>query len=202
MYDLLAERSEEPVRRAGLKMLHAEAGDRVLEIGFGTGFNFFLTADLALKYKTALTYYAVEKNLPDYKDYIKLNHTTHFSMNSAWLNFLSWRSHSSMLKNGVYKIVHRNINLYLILSDAIDMKLPENLFDAVYQDAFSPNVNPELWTISFFKKIILAMKPGAKLSTYSAKGDVKRALQEAGYFVNKLPGPIGKREMLVASRSL
>ena len=88
----------------------------ILEIGFGTGFNFFLTADLALKYKTGLTYYAVEKNLPDYKDYIKLNHKTHFSMNSAWLNFLSWRRHSSMLKNGVYKIVHRNINLYPFLS--------------------------------------------------------------------------------------
>jgi len=36
-YDLLAERSEEPVRRAGLEMLRAQAGERMLEIGFGTG---------------------------------------------------------------------------------------------------------------------------------------------------------------------
>jgi ubiquinone/menaquinone biosynthesis C-methylase UbiE len=37
VYDLLAERSEQPVRQAGLKMLDARPGERVLEIGFGTG---------------------------------------------------------------------------------------------------------------------------------------------------------------------
>lgn len=37
VYDMLAERSERPVRAAGLKMLDAHSGDRVLEIGFGTG---------------------------------------------------------------------------------------------------------------------------------------------------------------------
>lgn len=37
VYDLLAERSEEPVRRAGLEMLAARPGERILEIGFGTG---------------------------------------------------------------------------------------------------------------------------------------------------------------------
>ncbi len=37
VYDLLAEHSEQPMREAGLKMLAAAAGERVLEIGFGTG---------------------------------------------------------------------------------------------------------------------------------------------------------------------
>jgi len=37
VYDLLAERSEQPMRDAGLKMLAAAPGERVLEIGFGTG---------------------------------------------------------------------------------------------------------------------------------------------------------------------
>lgn len=37
VYDLLAERSEAPVRRAGLAMLDAQPGQTILEIGFGTG---------------------------------------------------------------------------------------------------------------------------------------------------------------------
>ena len=36
-YDLLAERSEQSVREIGLQMLAATAGEKVLEIGFGTG---------------------------------------------------------------------------------------------------------------------------------------------------------------------
>ena len=37
VYDLLADRNEEPVRQAGLEKLSARLGEKVLEIGFGTG---------------------------------------------------------------------------------------------------------------------------------------------------------------------
>jgi len=37
VYDILAEHSEAPVRKAGIEMLHAQPGWQVLEIGFGTG---------------------------------------------------------------------------------------------------------------------------------------------------------------------
>ena len=37
VYDLLADRSEAPVRRAGLELLKARAGEKVLELGCGTG---------------------------------------------------------------------------------------------------------------------------------------------------------------------
>lgn len=37
VYDLLADRSEEPVRQAALGKLNARSGEKVLEIGFGTG---------------------------------------------------------------------------------------------------------------------------------------------------------------------
>jgi ubiquinone/menaquinone biosynthesis C-methylase UbiE len=37
VYDLLADRSEAPVRKAGLDLLKIRAGESVLEIGFGTG---------------------------------------------------------------------------------------------------------------------------------------------------------------------
>ena len=37
VYDLLSEHTEQPVRQKGLDMLAATAGERILEIGFGTG---------------------------------------------------------------------------------------------------------------------------------------------------------------------
>ncbi len=37
VYDLLAERSEAPIRRKGLELLAALPGETVLEVGFGTG---------------------------------------------------------------------------------------------------------------------------------------------------------------------
>ncbi len=37
VYDLLAEHAEAPVRRAGIEMLKVRKGEKILEIGFGTG---------------------------------------------------------------------------------------------------------------------------------------------------------------------
>lgn len=71
-------------------------------------------------------------------------------------------------------------------------------FDAVYLDAFSPDNNPECWTEAFFENLRQLMAPHAKISTYCAKGSVRRALMAAGFVVKKLPGPPGKREIMVA----
>ena len=92
-----------------------------------------------------------------------------------------------------------NIHLTIHWCDASTMTLPEAYFDAIYLDAFSPDSNPECWTTSFFTQLRQALvhKTG-RLSTYSAKGNVRRALLTAGFTVSKLPGPPGKREIIVA----
>jgi tRNA U34 5-methylaminomethyl-2-thiouridine-forming methyltransferase MnmC len=185
---------------AVLEKFQAEEKVAVLEIGFGTGFNFFLTAREAQKQKAELTYYAVENDLLSYNDFSKLNHQQLFSDDPVRNYFLNWRKDIKELKSGIHEIVFKNIRLILICSNALHVNLPVNYFDAVYLDAFSPDVNPELWTSSFFLQIRPSMKPSARLSTYSAKGSVKRALQNAGFVVHKQPGPKGKREMLVAIR--
>jgi tRNA U34 5-methylaminomethyl-2-thiouridine-forming methyltransferase MnmC len=71
-------------------------------------------------------------------------------------------------------------------------------FNLIYFDAFGARVQPELWTELIFKKMYQALKKDGVLVTYSAKGSVRRALQTVGFFVEKLPGPPGKREMLRA----
>ncbi|RMG30503.1 MAG: SAM-dependent methyltransferase, partial [Bacteroidetes bacterium] len=71
-------------------------------------------------------------------------------------------------------------------------------YNLIYFDAFAPNAQPELWTTEIFSRLFRMCVPGAILTTYSAKGDVRRSLMAAGFEVEKLPGPPGKREMLRA----
>ena len=73
-------------------------------------------------------------------------------------------------------------------------------FQCLALAAFGPRVQPELWTVSIFKSMFNALKNKGVLVTYSAKGSVRRALQTAGFVVERLEGPPGKREMLRATK--
>jgi tRNA U34 5-methylaminomethyl-2-thiouridine-forming methyltransferase MnmC len=74
----------------------------------------------------------------------------------------------------------------------------DQYFDLVYFDAFGPAVQPEMWDPEVFIKMASGLKKGGILVTYSTKGEVKRNLKEAGFGIEKLPGPVGKREILRA----
>ena len=91
--------------------------------------------------------------------------------------------------------ITKAVSLTKIKGKLEDAKLSPDTFDLVYFDAFSPEVQPELWTEKIFRKLFGAMKAGGILVTYSAKGTVTRALKGAGFRVEKLPGPPGKREI-------
>jgi tRNA U34 5-methylaminomethyl-2-thiouridine-forming methyltransferase MnmC len=82
-----------------------------------------------------------------------------------------------------------------------EMALEAGTFDLVYFDAFAPKVQPELWETMIFKKLYDALVPGGILVTYSSKGLVKRNLREAGFAVERLPGPAGKRHITRAVKS-
>ncbi len=74
-------------------------------------------------------------------------------------------------------------------------------FDAIYFDAFSPATNPELWTVEVYEKVKQLLVSGGRLVSYCVNGQVRRGLIEAGFQVDRLPGPPGgKREVLVATR--
>lgn len=74
------------------------------------------------------------------------------------------------------------------------------LYDLIYYDAFGAQVQPELWTEAIFLKMYRALKKEGILTTYAAKGSVRRAMQAVGFTVERLPGPPGKREMLRARK--
>jgi len=93
-----------------------------------------------------------------------------------------------------------NLRLDLIYGDATQVDIPDFAYQAIYHDAFSPAVNPELWTETFFRRLYQCLAPQGKLATYSAKGTVRRAMQAVGFTVSKHPGPPGKRDMVVATK--
>jgi chorismate dehydratase len=72
--------------------------------------------------------------------------------------------------------------LQLVLGDArlTLLRLGAGAFDAVFLDAFSPRVEPELWAPGFLREIAARMAPQSLLSTYSASLSVRAGLAAAG----------------------
>ena len=76
----------------------------------------------------------------------------------------------------------------------------QSAFDLIYFDAFGYRVQPELWSVAVFSNMFAALKENGILVTYAARGVVKRNMIEAGFTVEKLEGPPGKREMFRARK--
>ena len=75
-------------------------------------------------------------------------------------------------------------------------------FNLVYFDAFAPEKQPEMWSQELFNCLFVLLDEGGILTTYCAKGVVRRMLQTAGFTVERLPGPPGgKREILRARKT-
>ena len=66
----------------------------------------------------------------------------------------------------------------------------------VYYDTFSPATQPNLWDETIFRNIASGCTPGSLLVTYCSKGTVKHALRSAGFTLERLSGPPGKRHIL------
>jgi tRNA U34 5-methylaminomethyl-2-thiouridine-forming methyltransferase MnmC len=161
---------------------------QVLEFGFGTGLNAFLTALEAEKQKIKIRYVALEKFPLPQAITNQLNY-------SAGNQSLFRRIHQSGWGNAVQ--VTPYFTLQKIATDFIAFDF-SNRCDVVYYDAFAPDKQPAVWSQELFDSIFSAMNPGGVLTTYCAKGTVRRMMQQAGFTVERIAGASGKREMLRA----
>lgn len=168
---------------------------RVLEIGFGTGLNAFLTLLEAGKEQRRVTYYSVERYPVDEETVRALNYPEVICPGQAELFYAM---HRAPWQEDV--ALSPFFTLHKIAGDSNHCTLPAGI-DLIYFDAFAPDKQPEMWNQAIFDKLYALTAPGGILTTYCAKGAVRRMMQAAGYHVERIPGPPGKREMLRARKT-
>jgi tRNA U34 5-methylaminomethyl-2-thiouridine-forming methyltransferase MnmC len=165
----------------------------VLEIGFGTGLNCFITLLELEKFNLEVDYTGVEAYPISKKEIESLNYISQLKAEEKASFFNQIHEMSWEEKH----VIHENFNLIKQQKSFVNID-DKNTFNLIYFDAFGARVQPELWTEEIFKKMYIALKKGGVLVTYSAKGSVRRAMQAVGFVVERLKGPQGKREMLRA----
>ena len=168
----------------------------VLEIGFGTGLNALLTMHYAQLKGLRVHYHALEKYPVKAKEYSVLNYASQMRLDET--SFLDL--HHANWENDVE--ISNGFTLRKVQVDFREMQLPAHYFDVVYFDAFGPDVQPELWSEQVFRMIYNSMKEGGVMTTYSVKGVIRRAMKSVGFDVEKIPGPVGKREISRAIKML
>lgn len=169
-------------------------GLNILEIGFGTGLNAFLTLKQCLETGFNSNYYSLEPYPIKKEIWQQLNYPDIINLPKGDKMF--GELHNCELGKTVE--IHPMFSIQKHLLGIEEIELEDELFNLVYFDAFAPEIAPELWTLDVFQKVFKAMKRGGVFVTYSAKGNVRRALQSSGFDVERIPGPNGKREMLRA----
>lgn len=167
----------------------------ILEIGFGTGLNAFLTLLETGKSSPDISYTTLELYPLTEENWSKLNYPDILAKDKK---DLFYELHSC--KWNEHHCINEHFNFLKIQSDFTDYQL-SNMYDLIFFDAFSPEKQPELWTEKRFLEIFNHCNEGAILTTYCAKGSVKRAMQNAGFKVEKLSGPPGKRHILRGIKS-
>ena len=168
---------------------------QLLEIGFGTGLNCFITYLEAEKRNLTIHYTGVEAYPVSSEELKHLNYVTELKAQEQQAIFDVMHETNWGLENNITS------NFYLTKHKQFFNEITDqNTYDLIYFDAFGARVQPELWTEEIFQIMYNSLKENGVLVTYSAKGSVRRALQTIGFLVEKLPGPPGKREMLRATK--
>lgn len=168
----------------------------ILEVGFGTGLNALLTAIDAKKTGKSIYYVALEPFPLNEEQVHSLNYCELLGRTDLQSDFM--RMHQCGWNKGIVITEHLLMHKSNCTLQSFHHKTK---FDLIYFDAFAPNVQAELWTKEIFEKMFAMVAPGGVLVTYCSKGDVRRAMQAAGFIVEKLPGPKGKREMIRATKN-
>lgn len=176
--------------KAGLRSLPA-GHIRILEVGFGTGLNAFLTLletfnnpDLSIEYFT-VERYPLSTDITEQLDYPHLLAPDRADLFAA-LHRAPWDKSVNITPA---------FTLHKIEGDIATVPLPDDI-NLIYFDAFAPEKQPEMWQQSIFDRIASHASPQSVIVTYCAKGDVRRGWQATGFRMEKLAGPPGKRHIL------
>ncbi|MEI7509774.1 MAG: tRNA (5-methylaminomethyl-2-thiouridine)(34)-methyltransferase MnmD [Flavobacterium sp.] len=176
----------------GLDLLNGNPA-AILEIGFGTGLNTFITYLEAKKINQSIDYVGVEAYPVSIEEALQMNYVAQLeaieqSKVFITLHQVPWEVQQNISDN--FFLTKRK----QLIQEIADVKQ----FDLIYFDAFGFRVQPELWSLEIFNKMFTALRPGGVLVTYACRSSIKKAMLDSGFVVEKLPGAPGKREMLRA----
>ena len=185
-----ASESEHVFVRNGLAASGKDAV-RILEAGFGSGLNAWMSLRYGREHAVRIDYRAVERYPVDAETACGLGYTDDPLFGA--MHRCAWEEPHTLVEG------------FTLTKYAADLTHPGGAweskgYDLVYYDAFAPDTQPELWTEALFRRLYDIIVPGGVLVTYSAKGTVKQALRAAGFTVCRLAGAPGKRHMLRAAK--
>lgn len=187
----------------------------VFEVGFGTGLNALLTLLEAEKQTKKTLYRAVELYPLDWQTINQLSYIdslleeeqyAEFSRNNIEqlfekLHTAKWGERVEITPLFTLEKIHTSLSDYLQTSHAEGKDSFQA--DVIYFDAFAPEKQPEMWSKEVFSGMYSITKDSGVLTTYCAKGAIRRTLKEVGYEVERLEGPPnGKREILRANKTV
>lgn len=164
----------------------------ILEVGFGTGLNFLLTADYCTQQNIKLEYTGIEA-FPLSKEMISQTGYNQYVPVDIWQKFLDRYSEALQSQAEMSELIRFDIAVSTLNQFASAQK-----FDVIYFDAFAAIRQPEMWSDEAIAHTLQFLKPGGVFVTYAITGNLKRAIKALGLKVQKAPGAPGKREMLRA----
>ncbi|MBM3917168.1 MAG: tRNA (5-methylaminomethyl-2-thiouridine)(34)-methyltransferase MnmD [Sphingomonadales bacterium] len=172
----------------GLKPLASKNKSiQILEVGFGTGLNAFLSAQFAHEHQSSVQYTGIEAFPVEEAIWRQLSYFQKPEEKAIYYELMaaSWEEPLAL---------NSNFTLTKVKNSIQDWQ-PKALFDLIYFDAFGPRAQAEMWNKAIFEKLFTALNKGGVLVTYCAQGQFRRDLKAIGFEVLSLPGPPGKREM-------
>ncbi|MCB0757736.1 MAG: tRNA (5-methylaminomethyl-2-thiouridine)(34)-methyltransferase MnmD [Flavobacteriales bacterium] len=167
----------------------------ILEVGLGTGLNALLTWSESDRLGINVNYWALEPFPLPAGLHEHLHHTAVIGAPERQEGYTAMMN----MRNGGAVELSALFHFHRERREVQHLDANE-AFDLVYFDAFAPAVQPDMWTVDVFRRVYRAMRPEALMVTYCAKGDVRRAMIEAGLRAERVPGPPGKYRMLKAIR--
>lgn len=168
----------------------------ILEMGFGTGLNTFITYIESNRESQNIHYTSIDAYPLDFEEAVKMNYGQLLEDGKEYAAFNKIHSCGWEIENKLSDtfILVKKLQFF----DTINI---EAAFDIIYFDAFSYRVQPELWSLEMFRKMYRALKQNGVLVTYACRNVIKKAMLEAGFSIEVLPGSLGRREMLRAVKS-
>jgi tRNA U34 5-methylaminomethyl-2-thiouridine-forming methyltransferase MnmC len=164
----------------------------ILEVGFGTGLNFLLSANYCTNNRVKLVYTGIEA-YPLNTEMISRTGYDEYVPEEIWNSFT--KQYPVSLK----EIVATNTFCQLQIANCKLLNFSSSdQYDVIYFDAFASARQPEMWDEKSIYHTIQFLKPGGVFVTYAITGNLKRQLKSLGLKAEKAPGAPGKREMLRA----